>query len=112
MGLARPMFFIVFDVLPGPGTSPIQFVSEVYAILEYLCVRSSDVVSKLALGQFVFYIEKPKNLPGHQIFVHPEFRSKPKSHPTLFGARHIKYQPEMISLDLFAAKKHVFVAKH
>ena len=28
----------------GPGTSPNGWVSEIYAILTYVCVRSSDVV--------------------------------------------------------------------
>ena len=46
------MFFIVFLQLPGPGTSPIRFVSEIRAIVGYLCVRGADAVSKLALGQF------------------------------------------------------------
>ena len=46
--------FHVFYPLPGPGTSPIRFVRKIRAILRYSCVRSSDVVSKLALGQLVF----------------------------------------------------------
>ena len=48
------MFFIDFYPLPGPGNSPIRFVSKIRAFLRYVCVRSSDAVSKLALGQFVF----------------------------------------------------------
>jgi len=45
-------FLIVFHPFPGPGTSPSRFVSKIPAILKCLCVRSSHVVSKLALGQF------------------------------------------------------------
>ena len=99
------MFFIVFYPLLGPGTSPIRFVSKTVALLEYLCVRSSDVVSELALGQFDVYVKKQWNLAGHQIFTNPEFESKP-----LFGAGYTKYQPELIFLNLFRAPKHVFVA--
>jgi len=44
------MFCIVFYPLPGPGTSPIRCVSKFPAILDYVCVRSSDVIPKLALG--------------------------------------------------------------
>ena len=64
-GLARPMFFNCFYPLLGPGTSPIRFVSEIRAILKYLCIRSSDVVSKLALGRFVFDVWKLRNSPDH-----------------------------------------------
>ena len=78
------MFFIVSCTLPGPGTSPIRFVPKIRAILRYVCVRSSDVVSKLALGQFVSNVPKPRNLPGHQIFANPEFKSERKKHATLF----------------------------
>lgn len=43
LGLAG-LYFIVLYPFPGPGTSPIRFVSKIRAILEYLCVRSSDIV--------------------------------------------------------------------
>ena len=71
------MLFIVFYPLPIPEISPNRFVSEIPAILKYLCIRSSDVVSKLALGQFVLML-KPRNSSGHQIFANPELSSKRK----------------------------------
>ena len=100
------MFFIVSYPLPGAGTSPIGFVSKVRIILMYLCVRSSDKVSKLALGQFVLDVQGQRISHGHQIFANLEFQSKRQRRATLFGAGYTKYQPEMTFLDLFRAKTY------
>ena len=42
--MARPIYFYVSYLLPGPGTRPIRFVWKVHATLQNLCVRSFDVV--------------------------------------------------------------------
>ena len=72
------MFSHCFYLLLGPGTNPIRFVLKIRVILRYLCVRSSDVVSKLGLGELVFDVKKaeefarPPNLRKPRVSIEPE----------------------------------------
>jgi len=74
-------------MFPGPGTSPIRFVSEIRAILKYVCVRSSAVA---------FY--------GLQIRF-GRFFGQP------FGTNKKTNKNQTIILDLLCPRR-VFVANH
>jgi len=68
------------------------------------------VVSKLALGQFVSHVSKPRNLPGHQIYAIPKFNRNEKD-ASLFGAGYTKYRAEIVFFSgLVLFQECVFVA--
>jgi len=101
-GLARHLFFYCF--LPA-SRSRDQSHAICYENPRYSDVIYASGAPTWALGQFVFDVQKLRNLLGHQIFANPEFQSKRKSRAMLFEAGYTKYQPEMIFLDLFHPKK-------
>jgi len=62
------------------------------------------VVSNLALEQFGFGFQKPRNFAGHQIFANLDFQSKRKRRLTLIGVGNAKYQTQMIWGTCFGSK--------
>jgi len=87
------MFFHCLFKFIGPGTSPIRFVLKIHTILMYLCVRGSDVVSKLALGRFVFDPEKNEEFARPPNLRKPRVPIEKKNCRAIFGARYTEIRP-------------------
>ena len=58
------VFLIVVYPLPGPGTGPTRFISKIRAILGYLCVRRSDVVSNVPWDNSLLMCKKWGSRPA------------------------------------------------